>query len=491
MGKLSRKLKRRLARELEAREMTNTVPGGLEGALSRGANGSATLHDVSFLARVRAEMRGRNGYTGEDRMSKKRQKDNYTFSVHDSTFHGSSSHSEDGVFKCEEAGEITDTCPLKPKVPSILIPTMMWNTFIQLTKAYDTEWIALLMGKEGKDSKGEAAYIIDKYYFPPQVASRAHVDVPTGTKPRAGTIGAIHSHVGMGVFWSPTDKAHSNWPVEIVINRKAEYKALSRFKLKCGEWAKGDGEVYITGDGLAGVVRKEIDGAFAKGKELAEAAKAARGPSYSPSPYISSYIPPSVSPEDREDVIGALMCVCGHPKSEHFAQGSAGCKKCKPCMKFELEADKSDKATDPPNTLGVIPPLGAKACPFRSLLGHWCMREKEHPGMCRTFQGVYFDPKKEEDSTSSGTSSSSSKEGQGSLGWPPFNELKQLPEKVIDLTIPEGDDPTVGDDEWDCEECGGKGWVQMGNLSKECPKCGGDGMSVKGRDEMAKEMKGL
>src|SRR5205814_10442916 len=128
---------------------------------------------------------------------------------------------------------------LNPPVPDILIPITMWECFLSCCKEYDTEWIALLKGKLDKDNEGKDAYKIESFYFPPQVASGAHVDVPTGVRPKPGTIGAIHSHVDMGVFWSGTDTDHSNWPVEIVINRRENYEALSRYQLKCGEWAKG------------------------------------------------------------------------------------------------------------------------------------------------------------------------------------------------------------------------------------------------------------
>jgi hypothetical protein len=111
-------------------------------------------------------------------------------------------------------------------------------------------------------------------YFPPQTASGSHVDVPADVQPRQGVIGAVHSHVAMNVFFSGTDLSHSNWDVEIVVNRRAEFKMMTRFKLGCGRWAKTlntklklQGQVDIT-------QKKQLDKAFTIGKKMSKVEKA-------------------------------------------------------------------------------------------------------------------------------------------------------------------------------------------------------------------------
>lgn len=470
----------RLARKLKRRALLADIPGGLDGALDRAANGRATLKDASFLERVNREIRGRNGYTGALKDSSRdssssrgsigfvtteRKKDNYTF--HTSSF---GPIKEDGVFHCEESGEVTEKCPLKPKVPKVWIPAPMWESFINATKAYDTEWIALLIGKLDKDSKGDIGYLIEKYYFPPQVASGAHVEVPTGIKPKPGTIGAIHSHVNMGVFFSETDKRHSNWPVEIVINRKAEYKAIARHKLKCGEFAKSDTEVWLEGQALNPVVAKALNQSFVKGKALMEAAK--KGSSTSTSVNVA-----------EEDLVEAGdLCECGCPAKDHYNFENVGtyiggCRKCKPCMRFipKVTTSAPPVKTDPPVTIPVTGTLtGAITCQDRSVSGMKCTREQGHPGMCRDYQGTYFN------SSDAIDDAVRSQGSQGLLGWPPFDSLTGA------ITLPSSDDGSSLEDNWDCTDCGGKGWVDKDKLSIECATCGGDGLTPQGRTEMAK-----
>lgn len=253
----------------------------------RASNGRATLQDVDFATRMRREVNGMDGYSGFRRSGRGTSGTSGTSAE---GYHWSkewddiardrgkvSSHilpiaKDDGVF-CVESNEVTGNCPLNPKVPEILVDAKMWDSWLKATEAFNVEWIALLLGKAGFTTAGSPCYIIDSFYFPPQTATGAHVDVPTGVIPRPGVIGAIHSHVGMGVFWSATDKAHSNWPVEIVINRKHDYEALARFKLKCGEWAKGKATVYLTGSSLDLRVKHELDEAFKSGEEMERQAR--------------------------------------------------------------------------------------------------------------------------------------------------------------------------------------------------------------------------
>ena len=172
---------------------------------------------------------------------------------------------DEETFHCESA-EIEGKCPIM-QVPEVHVPYGMWDTFIELADSCDTEWLALLLGRL---NVAENRYEVTGFYFPPQTATGTSVDVPTnGPDPRPGTIGAIHSHVKMQAFWSSTDKAHSNWPLEIVINARGEYAALVRFQLKCGGYTKQDSKVMLEGERPDPLGWTELSQAFAQGARLA------------------------------------------------------------------------------------------------------------------------------------------------------------------------------------------------------------------------------
>lgn len=453
MGKRSRQEKRRRALFEE-----NRIPGGVLGAVHRGNNGQATPDDISFLARMRREQQGKDGYSGVSRGSSGsfstsyskasyNYKGQYQFNV--------SPLKEDGVFHCEESGEITAECPLKPKVPSVLIDSRVWNCLMDCTREYETEWIALLIGRLDKDSQGDPAYVIERFYFPPQTASGTHVDVPTGVKPKVGTIGAIHSHVGMGVFFSSTDKDHSNWPVEVVINRKEEYEAVSRHKLKCGEWAKSKTKVYLTGSSLPKAIKGQLDAAFIAGKAILDKGK---GSSIA-----------GVHKDDLADIPGYnhpyewfathKPCgSCGH--YTHTKGQSCGAMDCK-CVTYV----PLDSPPDPPYR-----PI-EEVCPISN-----CIREKNHLGYHRNGRNEYFQ-------FGAGEGGESKVEAKVEAKV----EQKQLP-----LTVPSPDDPTDFSaleralEEY-CEKCEGEGMVEGFDTetgvwtATTCTSCRGDGLSEIGR----------
>jgi proteasome lid subunit RPN8/RPN11 len=429
MGKRSRKEKRRLL--IAQRASSSSIVGGLMGALHRNSNGQATPQDIDMLARWRREQAGQDGYTGAAKSSSNGQlASTYTFhTVHTPV-------REDGVFHCEEAREVTDKCPLNPSVPAILIEGSMWECFLNCCKEYDTEWIALLIGKQGKDAKGELAYIIERFYFPPQTASGAHVDVPTGVKPKPGTIGAIHSHVGMSVFWSATDTAHSNWPVEIVINRKESYEALSRYKLKCGEWAKGKSEVRLVGSYVSKAVASQIDAAFAAGDILSKRSRAT--------------VPVSVHPDDKAEVAEAIVSV-SRPAAT-FITGSA-CKNCNHWSSHTPRCSALDCKCDKYEPAGYSTPA-EEVCSTTL-----CVRPKDHAGYHRTAAGEYFQYKPDE-------SANEDKEEP--------QQLSLLSPKVMASSV-QSDDPTDLSAEDYCQTCEGTSYVEGlvdGKLTAiDCPSC--------------------
>jgi proteasome lid subunit RPN8/RPN11 len=134
----------------------------------------------------------------------------------------------------------------------------MWDSWINLTKKFDTEWIAYLVGTK----KNEREWEVTDMYFPKQTATAVHVEAEQG-EIREGTVAAVHSHVGMGVFFSKEDTDHANHDVEVVINRDSKYKMSVRVKLECGRFARVEGELLLRGkekddDPLVGELKKVL-----------------------------------------------------------------------------------------------------------------------------------------------------------------------------------------------------------------------------------------
>jgi len=140
-----------------------------------------------------------------------------------------------------DAKDLT-SCPVVGE-PIVEVPRWMYEEWTALAGEVDTEWICYLVGE-----MKPAGAAIEGFYFPPQLASGAHVAQPDDSfRPQPRTIGATHSHVKMGAFWSKTDEDHANWPVEIVINARGESKCRLRLKLECNRFARIDSKIKLTG----------------------------------------------------------------------------------------------------------------------------------------------------------------------------------------------------------------------------------------------------
>jgi proteasome lid subunit RPN8/RPN11 len=153
-----------------------------------------------------------------------------------------------------------EPCSLTPKA-SIYVPSDMWQDFIWLTKKFSTEWLAYFKGeREVKDNT--VIWHVTGFYFPPQTCTGAHVDIPDDYRTEPDTIGDIHSHVDMSAFFSTEDKKHWNWPVHIVLNRKAECDAVVAHQLPCGKTTRAKAAVFVTGsaeqDALAATLTAKI-----------------------------------------------------------------------------------------------------------------------------------------------------------------------------------------------------------------------------------------
>jgi hypothetical protein len=151
----------------------------------------------------------------------------------------------DDTWEVEDGGCVDGNCPVEKDAekPKLIIPREMWESWITLTKRFDTEWIAYLVGNKIKEREWE---VVDMY-FPKQKATSVHVEAEQGEM-REGTVAAVHSHVGMGVFFSKEDEDHANHDVEVVINRDAKYKMSVRVKLECGRFARVEGELLLRGN---------------------------------------------------------------------------------------------------------------------------------------------------------------------------------------------------------------------------------------------------
>ena len=165
------------------------------------------------------------------------------------------------TFTCAVDG--VSACSRAPK-PMIFIDSHIWQAVVGLCNRIDTEWLAYLVGE--KDSEGN--YEIKSLTFPDQSAGGAHVDNQAGADFHVdpATIGAIHSHVNMSAFFSTTDVAHANWPVEIVVNAKGEYETSVRVTLPCGESMRRKASVVLLTDGQLDAMEASLKEALEKGK---------------------------------------------------------------------------------------------------------------------------------------------------------------------------------------------------------------------------------
>jgi hypothetical protein len=174
------------------------------------------------------------------------------------------SHGSD-TFHCVVDG--VSACSRAPQ-PQIFVDSRLWQSIIGLCERTSTEWLAYLIGE--KDAEGN--YEIKKLTFPEQTAGGAHVHHPTNPefRPEKGTIGAIHSHVRMQAFFSTTDVAHANWPVEMVVNARGEYEVSVRVTLPCGESMRRKATVMLLTGGVLDNMETALKAALDKGKKREE-----------------------------------------------------------------------------------------------------------------------------------------------------------------------------------------------------------------------------
>lgn len=145
-----------------------------------------------------------------------------------------------GESNCDVKG-----CPVAPdgKV-RVEVPWALYQQWVWLAKTYDVEWIAYL---KGACVKGVWKIAEEGMYFPKQTATGTHVEAEDNSVEGEGIVAAVHSHVGMGAFFSGEDEKHFNHGVEFVVNNKGDIEAMVRVKLECGRYQRAKGKVMLMG----------------------------------------------------------------------------------------------------------------------------------------------------------------------------------------------------------------------------------------------------
>jgi proteasome lid subunit RPN8/RPN11 len=131
-------------------------------------------------------------------------------------------------------------------IGEVHISSELWYRLIALCQHFDHEWMGFLIGQIEND-----VAVVEDIYFPPQEVGKATVDAIEEApeyRIRPNTIGAIHSHVSMAARFSKTDEEHANWPLEIVINNRAEYQATLRLEVPCGFFIRGRALIHLGTD---------------------------------------------------------------------------------------------------------------------------------------------------------------------------------------------------------------------------------------------------
>ncbi len=234
----------------------------------------------------------------------------------------------DGVVYCDVEDISDGRCP--EQAPEVFIPRSMFDQWTHLAGQFNVEWIAYLIGEQ---QRRDGSYVIRSMRFPPQTSGPTTVDVPDSVQPPRGTIGAVHSHVNMPAFFSGCDDSHSNWPVEIVVNARGEFKMMVRFKLGCGRWAKVASTALRMTAPVDVRTEQKLHDAFKEGKRLErqeEKRKREKGKRSLKVKGDQVIIQPPVNGRGNGKGNGSeghtypqLHCLtCDHPRSVH---GSGGC----------------------------------------------------------------------------------------------------------------------------------------------------------------------
>lgn len=261
------------------------------------------------------------------------------------------SHQGSDTFTCSVDG--VTACSKAPQA-DILFDSRLWQSIVGLCERFNTEWMAYLIGE--KNSEGD--YEIKHLSFPEQAAGGAHVcrEPDPDFRPEAGTIGVIHSHVGMQASFSSVDKAHANWPVEIVVNRKGEYEVSTRVTLPCGDSMRRSSRVMLLTSGQLDSMEATLKEALKKGKER-ETEKRSKQPvvvwssdgsrswpSEGHYGFGGSYLGGAYAASSQErSLFGGKFLMCPIAGCGKFAQGTDCCKHSLKEMEEYVASQESQK----------------------------------------------------------------------------------------------------------------------------------------------------
>jgi len=161
---------------------------------------------------------------------------------------GMKNMNEDALIECRGGSMRVEKCFVRKcglideeRTPLIFIPVEIHTKIVAMSDAMGhMEWLGYLRGKAAGEN-----YSITDVYVPEQEVSSGSVEV-TGRIEFNDVVGTVHSHHGMGAFFSGTDDEFigNNHDVMIVYG-SGEYKARIRRLLKCGSYINLDAEIRI------------------------------------------------------------------------------------------------------------------------------------------------------------------------------------------------------------------------------------------------------
>lgn len=140
--------------------------------------------------------------------------------------------------------ELVEKCSLAKdlKEPDVTMDFLIYQKAMALTNEMgSTEWLGYLKG-----FPTENGFHIDGMVIPKQTVDSVSVEVDEGLTDD-DIIGTIHSHHGMGAFFSGTDHDYigSNNPVMLVITSNGSAKCAVRHTLACGNFILIDAEFEV------------------------------------------------------------------------------------------------------------------------------------------------------------------------------------------------------------------------------------------------------
>lgn len=159
-------------------------------------------------------------------------------------------------------------CPLitKEMRPRVNIPYEMWKKWCYWAKNIKTEWLAYLIGDVIPRSEANpfGGWQLTDLWIPKQRVTSSHVTVSEDDlrNLRPGTIGDVHSHVSMGVFFSAEDQKHFNHEVHIVVNSREEVTSSVRIKLDCHRTSRSEGRLMLIGGAEDAALEAEMTSQF-------------------------------------------------------------------------------------------------------------------------------------------------------------------------------------------------------------------------------------